>query len=50
MMHTEFRFIWLSGFRGEDQNVKSLKRRTTDDERQVMATASMAFQHMLYTI
>jgi len=43
---TKFRFIWLSGYRGEDPNVKILKRRTRDDERHVMATANMAFQHI----
>jgi hypothetical protein len=38
MLPTKFRFIWLSGFKGENSNVKSW--RTTDDGRQVMAKAS----------
>jgi len=37
MLPTKFQFIWLSGFRAKDQNV------TTDDGRQVMAKAHIAF-------
>ena len=43
MLPTKFQFIWPSGFRGEDYNVKSNRRWTTDDERQVMAKAHIAF-------
>ena len=39
MLPTKFKFIWLMGFRGEDQNVKKL----TDDECQVMAKAHIVF-------
>ena len=46
MVSTKFWYIWLSGCRGEDPNVKILKRRTRDDERHVMATPNMAFQHI----
>jgi hypothetical protein len=35
--------IWFSGFRAEDLNVKAYNVRRTDDGRQVMAKAHMAF-------
>jgi len=41
MIQTRFGFNWSSSFRGEDF-WKSL-RRTTDDGRQVMAKAHLAF-------
>ena len=44
-IHARFGLIWFSGFRGEDLNVKvyDVQRMTTDNGRQVMAKAHMAF-------
>jgi hypothetical protein len=39
MLPTKFQFIWLRCFRGEDLTYKKL----TDDGRQVMAKANIAF-------
>jgi hypothetical protein len=44
-----FCLIWFSGFRAEDLNVKAYNVRRTDDGRQVMAKAHMAFNHMAET-
>ena len=41
MVPIKLQFMWLMGFRGEDYNMKS--ERTTDDGRQVMAKAHIAF-------
>ena len=38
-----FSLIWLRGFRGEDLNVKVYDIRRTDDGRQLMAKAHIAF-------
>jgi hypothetical protein len=38
MLPSNFRFIWLSGSRGENLNVKG--KQTMDDARQVMAKAN----------
>jgi hypothetical protein len=38
-----FGLIWFRGFRGEDLNVKVYDIRRTDDGRQLMAKAHMAF-------
>ena len=45
MLSTKISSIWPSGFRGEDKNVKSLRKADgwTDDGRQVMTKAHMAF-------
>ena len=42
MLSTKIWFIWISGFRREDSNVKN--KQTTDDGRHVMAKARMAFR------
>jgi hypothetical protein len=39
MLPTKFQFIWLRGFRGVGLKCEKL----TDDERQVMAKAHIAF-------
>jgi hypothetical protein len=44
MLPTKFWFIWLSGYIGEDSNVKSLQM--TDDGRQVMAKAPWPFSQV----
>jgi hypothetical protein len=41
MLPIKFQFIWLKGFRGENENVKS--KRMTDDGHQVIAKAHIAF-------
>jgi hypothetical protein len=42
MIDTKLRFIWPNGFRGEMWKIN--RRRTTDDERQLVAKAHMAFR------
>jgi hypothetical protein len=46
MLPIKFQFIWLSGFRGEIKMWKVNGRWTTNDERQVMAKAHIAFGKM----
>ena len=42
-----FGLIWFSGFRGEELNVKVYDVRRTDNRRQVMTKAHMAFGQVM---